>query len=200
VNGDENGETSCGGRLSPRHLARQRTTTVRNVARAAGLSTGAVFGNFTDKDDLFAAIVRPRLAALAEAIRRRRSSLVGCKARLLDYGLALVEFCADDPKLVQCALQRAIVCGGPGWAPLKAAELRALVGDVFGDAVAQGELPAGSDAEFLSQLVCDAIQGVCLATLFAQADVDMARRMAAKRIGLILTGAGYGARSQPDEG
>jgi len=43
--------------------------TVRDIARAAGMSTGAVFANFSDKADLFAEILSDDYEALASAMR-----------------------------------------------------------------------------------------------------------------------------------
>src|SRR5437868_12739305 len=42
--------------------------TIRDIAAAAGMSTGAVFANFTDKSDLFRDIMLTDMAELAEAM------------------------------------------------------------------------------------------------------------------------------------
>src|SRR4030081_122176 len=43
--------------------------TIRDIAAAAGMSTGAVFANFSDKSDLFREIMITDMAALADAMR-----------------------------------------------------------------------------------------------------------------------------------
>src|SRR3546814_5675146 len=43
--------------------------TIRDIAAAAGMSTGAVFANFTDKSDLFREIMLTDMVALGEAMR-----------------------------------------------------------------------------------------------------------------------------------
>lgn len=43
--------------------------TVRDIARAAGMSTGAVFANFTDKSDLFGEILANDYEQLAQTMR-----------------------------------------------------------------------------------------------------------------------------------
>ena len=43
--------------------------TIRDIAAAAGMSTGAVFANFTDKSDLFREIMASDMAALTDAMR-----------------------------------------------------------------------------------------------------------------------------------
>src|SRR3954464_3129743 len=47
--------------------------TIRDIAAAAGMSTGAVFANFTDKSDLFREIMTTDMAALAEDMREAAS-------------------------------------------------------------------------------------------------------------------------------
>src|ERR1700750_3162998 len=42
--------------------------TIRDIAAAAGMSTGAVFANFSDKSDLFREIMLTDMSALAEAM------------------------------------------------------------------------------------------------------------------------------------
>src|SRR5438552_4027452 len=43
--------------------------TVRDIARRAGMSTGAVFANFEDKSDLFEAVVTEDFERIAERMR-----------------------------------------------------------------------------------------------------------------------------------
>src|SRR6202008_2947156 len=47
--------------------------TIRDIAAAAGMSTGAVFANFSDKSDLFREIMITDMGALAEAMREAAS-------------------------------------------------------------------------------------------------------------------------------
>src|SRR3954464_9472067 len=56
--------------------------TIRDIASAAGMSTGAVFANFADKSDLFREIMIADMASLAEAMRE-----AALKGRTVDDGL-----------------------------------------------------------------------------------------------------------------
>src|ERR1700757_2109628 len=47
--------------------------TIRDIASAAGMSTGAVFANFTDKSDLFREIMLTDMVALSEAMAEAAS-------------------------------------------------------------------------------------------------------------------------------
>ena len=43
--------------------------TIRDIARGAGMSTGAVFANFQDKAELFEAVLTEDMAGLAEVMK-----------------------------------------------------------------------------------------------------------------------------------
>src|SRR6201995_949400 len=57
--------------------------TIRDIAAAAGMSTGAVFANFTDKSDLFREIMVTDMAALAEAMREAGAKGAGIEDALV---------------------------------------------------------------------------------------------------------------------
>src|SRR5258706_2599586 len=79
--------------------------TIRDIAAAAGMSTGAVFASFTDKSDLFNEIIAADRDALYEAMRdaARKAAARGAGAEvallaLLEEGL---EFHLGDLPLLQ---------------------------------------------------------------------------------------------------
>ncbi len=57
--------------------------TIRDIAAAAGMSTGAVFANFTDKSDLFREIMLADMTALGEAMREAAERAKGVDEALL---------------------------------------------------------------------------------------------------------------------
>src|ERR1700712_4510955 len=57
--------------------------TIRDIAAAAGMSTGAVFANFSDKADLFREIMLADMTALAEAMREAAAKSNGVDDALL---------------------------------------------------------------------------------------------------------------------
>ena len=57
--------------------------TIRDIARGAGMSTGAVFANFQDKAELFEAVLAEDLAKLAETLRAAAAAETSVRARLL---------------------------------------------------------------------------------------------------------------------
>jgi AcrR family transcriptional regulator len=54
--------------------------TIRDIARAAGMSTGAVFASFADKSDLFTEIAETEQRALMAAMREAAEGLSGREA------------------------------------------------------------------------------------------------------------------------
>src|SRR3954464_6799055 len=62
--------------------------TIRDIAAAAGMSTGAVFANFTDKSDLFREIMASDMAALTDAMRDATAKGRGVEDSLLKMFVA----------------------------------------------------------------------------------------------------------------
>lgn len=129
--------------------------TIRDIAKGAGMSTGAVFANFQDKAELFDAVLAEDLervsAALTEALARP-----GDTAARLEAGLSAAYHASyDQLPLVQAVVARA-------WFQPAAAEKRSrealapLTGAVaatLADGVASGELQKGADVPLLASLI-----------------------------------------------
>jgi AcrR family transcriptional regulator len=62
--------------------------TIRDIAAAAGMSTGAVFASFTDKSDLFVDVAETWQAELDYAMREAAQGQVGARAVLAMLGAA----------------------------------------------------------------------------------------------------------------
>jgi AcrR family transcriptional regulator len=77
--------------------------TIRDIAKAAGMSTGAVFASFTDKSDLFIDIAETEQAELYAEMRTAREGLDGRAAIL-----AMLDAAAER-QLASLALVRAIM-------------------------------------------------------------------------------------------
>ena len=70
---------------------------VDEVAEAAGLTKGAVYGHFESKEDLFLAMLDERVAARLEEIRRAARSPQPPEAQARQAGLDLMESLDEDP-------------------------------------------------------------------------------------------------------
>lgn len=77
--------------------------TIRDIAKAAGMSTGAVFASFTDKSDLFTEIAETEQAELNAAMRAAAGDLTGRAAVV-----AMLDVAADR-HLRELALFQAVM-------------------------------------------------------------------------------------------
>lgn len=141
-----------------RHLFAQRgydAATIRDIAREAGMSTGAVFANFQDKAELFDTVLAEDIDALTLALAGGIKSGSDVTSRLLGGLTAGYEATLDQLPLVQAVVARA-------WhQPLEDARkgrevlapVTSQIEDVVAAAVKAGELKAGTDAALVSELV-----------------------------------------------
>lgn len=77
--------------------------TIRDIARAAGMSTGAVFASFTDKSDLFTEIAETEQAELNQVMREAAGELTG------RAGVVAMLDAAVDRHMAEIALFRAVM-------------------------------------------------------------------------------------------
>lgn len=77
--------------------------TIRDIAKAAGMSTGAVFASFTDKSDLFTEIAESEQAELNQAMREAAGEVTGRAA------VAAMLDAAADRHMAEIALFRAVM-------------------------------------------------------------------------------------------
>ncbi|MBO9502899.1 TetR/AcrR family transcriptional regulator [Brevundimonas sp. A19_0] len=141
-----------------RRLFAQRgydAATIRDIAREAGMSTGAVFANFQDKAELFDTVLAEDIDALTLALAGGIKSGSDVTSRLLGGLTAGYEATLDQLPLVQAVVARA-------WhQPLEDARkgrevlapVTSQIEDVVAAAVKAGELKAGTDAALVSELV-----------------------------------------------
>src|SRR5580765_3101697 len=91
--------------------------TIRDIASAAGMSTGAVFANFTDKSDLFREIMITDMAALADAMSAAAGRGAGVEDTLLRMFAAGYAFYRSQLPLARAAFS-------VGWSPEDGPALR----------------------------------------------------------------------------
>ncbi len=130
--------------------------TVRDIARSAGMSTGAVFANFEDKSDLFEAIEMEDFERLAEAMREAASgSYKDAETKLLDVLCSGYVYYADTLPLAQAIVAQS-------WLRPLNAELRArnvlkvllgIIGDALREAARRGEIRQDFDVRLVSEML-----------------------------------------------
>jgi AcrR family transcriptional regulator len=91
--------------------------TIRDIAAAAGMSTGAVFANFSDKSDLFREIMIADMAALADAMGAAAAKGADVEDALLKAFMAGYGFYKTQLPLARAAFS-------VGWSPEDGPALR----------------------------------------------------------------------------
>jgi len=137
--------------------------TIRDIARKAGMSTGAVFANFQDKADLFEAVVAEDLDRVAEVMRAAGEAAADrpVSERLLAVFGAAYENGFTDVPLVQAGVSQSWVrptgLESRGRGRIKV--LLGIVGDVLRDAAHKGELRQDFDLRLVSEMLWDTFVG-----------------------------------------
>ena len=132
--------------------------TIRDIAKGAGMSTGAVFANFQDKAELFEAVLSEDLARLAETLKAAAAAETSVRGRLLAALTAGYHGSLEQLPLVQAVVARS-------WFQPVASEMRTraaikplvmVVSDALQAGVREGELRQDADVRLLSELIYDA--------------------------------------------
>ena len=163
-------------KLTRRALAKQRTrervlsaarrlfsergyegATIRDIAQAAGMSTGAVFASFADKTELFDEILTADYEVIyAQMVQAARAGASVDEALLGLFGVAY------SFHLEQLPLLRASIA--VSWTRTEAAERRAradlkhifrLIAEVTQRGIDQGQLKNAIDAKLLAEITWD---------------------------------------------
>jgi len=181
-------------------LARERgpdAITTQAIADRMGLTQGAVFRHFPDKEAIWLAVfawVRESLeAAVASAMTEAHSPL----ARIERAFLAHVAFVAANPGVPRVMFHEMQY---PGDSPVRA-EVRAMIASyrqrltlLFRQAKSAGELPRGLDATLAPVSFIGAVQGLVIEASLAGDEAGMVKR-AHKLLPLLLDG--YRGRRNP---
>ncbi|HJV42515.1 TetR/AcrR family transcriptional regulator [Caulobacter sp.] len=174
VNIDQGSETPV--KLTRRALAKQRTrervlaaarrlfsergyegATIRDIAQAAGMSTGAVFASFADKSELFEEILTADYEVIyAQMTQAARTAKTVDEALLGLFGVAY-SFHVEQLPLLRASI-------AVSWTRSEAAERRArtdlkhifrLIAEALQRGVDQRQLKTDIDAKLLAEIVWD---------------------------------------------
>ena len=197
-------------KLTRRALAKQRTrervlsaarrlfsergyegATIRDIAQAAGMSTGAVFASFSDKSELFDEILTADYEVIyAQMVQAART------AGTVDEALLGLFSVAYSFHLDQLPLLRASIA--VSWTRTEAAEQRAradlkhifrLIGEVTQRGIDQGQLKSDIDAKLLAEMTWDVYVANCRRAVFDGWAVDALLARLSDQLKVILAGA-----------
>jgi len=168
--------------------------TIRDIASAAGMSTGAVFANFTDKSDLFREIMSGDMAELAEAMRDAAGRGRGVEDALLKMFAAGYAFYKGQLPLARAAFS-------VSWAPQDGPVLRnasqvqalhELIIEQLTLGVQRGELSQEAEIKLRSQMLFDAYLSNYPQAIFEGWSLDALQARLRDQIRILLAGARRG--------
>src|SRR4051812_3171214 len=167
--------------------------TIRDIAAAAGMSTGAVFANFSDKSDLFREIMLTDMAALADAMREAGVHGKGVEDTLLKMFVAGYGFYRSQLPLARAAFS-------VGWSPQDGPALRnaapvqvlnALIVEQLNQAVERGELSA-EDLALRASMLFEAYLSNYPQAIFEGWTIEALQARTRDQIRILLAGARRG--------
>ena len=164
--------------------------TIRDIAKGAGMSTGAVFANFQDKAELFEAVLDQDMIRMTGVMKAVDTSDAPLRARLTGALEAVYRASLDHLPLVQAVVARS-------WFQPHDAELRTrvavkglvmTVSDILQSAVRTGELKQDADVRLISELVWDAFLSNYRRAAYDGWSLTQLSAHVGKQIDLILAG------------
>jgi AcrR family transcriptional regulator len=168
--------------------------TIRDIAAAAGMSTGAVFANFTDKSDLFREIMVDDMKSLLGAMRDSADRGRGVEDALLKVFVAGYTFYKSRLQLARAAFSVSWDRdGGPLLRNLTSATaLHELFAEQLNAAVERGELSQEADVKLRSQMLFDTYLSNFPQAIFEGWSLDALQARARDQIRILLAGARRG--------
>ena len=165
--------------------------TIRDIAAAAGMSTGAVFANFSDKSDLFREIMVTDMGALADAMREASARGANAADSLLKIFMAGYSFYKTQLPLARAAFS-------VGWSPEDGPALRRappvhllneLMAEALNKGVAAGEIKEGADLELRAHMLFETYLSNYPQAIFESWSLEALEARSRDQIRILLAGA-----------
>jgi Transcriptional regulator len=131
--------------------------TIRDIAREAGMSTGAVFANFQDKAELFEAVLTEDLGQMVADFETGARTQGPAQDRLVATLTAGYRRALDTLPMMQAVIARSWFQPAEDNARLRAlcAPLREQIGQILREGVTNGDLKQDIDIELLTRTIWD---------------------------------------------
>jgi len=165
--------------------------TIRDIAKGAGMSTGAVFANFQDKAELFEAVLSADMVQLAETLKAAATAETTVRARLLAALTAGYHGSLEQLPLVQAVMARS-------WFQPVASEMRtraaikpliSVVTDAVQAGVRERELNQDADVRLLGEMIYEAWLSNYRRAAYDGWTIEQLTAQIGKQIDIILAGA-----------
>lgn len=165
--------------------------TIRDIAAAAGMSTGAVFANFKDKADLFGEIMAEDASALIAVMRDASNLVLPIEESVLAMFLAGYAFYRTRLQLARAAFS--VSWSRDGGAALRnlgmGPAIEALLREQLERASAEGELLQDAEAVLRSEMLFQAYLSNYSGAVFESWTEACLKERAAHQIRILLAGA-----------
>jgi AcrR family transcriptional regulator len=164
--------------------------TVRDIAAAADLSTGAVFASFNDKADLFNEVILADYAALLDQMNTVAAGENSTRATLIKLLALAYAYHFEELPLMQAAI-------GFSWLRDAAVERRnrdgvklilARLSEVLHAGVTSGELSATLDINLIAEMLWDSYVANYRRAIFDGWDMEALRARIATQVEVLLDG------------
>jgi len=164
--------------------------TIRDIAAAAGMSTGAVFANFADKSDLFREIMLTDMAALGDAMSSAAARGADVEDALLKLFIAGYSFYRSQLPLARAAFS-------VGWSPEDGPALRSspaaqalndLVAAILKEGVKKGEI-ADADLDVRARMLFETYLSNYPQAIFEAWTLEALEARSRDQIRILLAGA-----------
>ena len=165
--------------------------TIRDIAKGAGMSTGAVFANFQDKAELFEAVLTEDLARLAETLRAAAAGESTVRGRVLAALTAAYHGTLEQLPLVQAVVARS-------WFQPVAAEMRMreairpvveVVAGALQAGVREGDLRQDADVRLLAEVIYAAFLSNYRRAAYDGWSMEQLDAQQQKQVDVVLAGA-----------
>lgn len=197
-------------KLTRRALAKQRTrervlsaarrlftergyegATIRDIAQAAGMSTGAVFASFSDKSELFDEILTADYEVIYAQMKQAGANAQTVEEGVIGMFAVAYGFHVDQLPLLQASI-------AVSWTRSESAERRnrshlkhifALLDGVLARGVERGELKTGTDTKLLAEIIWDVYVANYRRAIFDAWSVEALLSRLSDQLKVILAGA-----------
>ena len=168
--------------------------TIRDIAAAAGMSTGAVFANFSDKSDLFREIMSDDMEVLNTAMRDAATRGRNVEDAVLKVFMAGYTFYKSRLQLARAAFS--VSWDRDGGPTLRGLPSGMAFVDLFTEqlnaAVERGELSQEAEVKLRSQMLFDTYLSNFAQAIFEGWSLDALQTRAREQIRILLAGARLG--------
>ena len=165
--------------------------TIRDIAKGAGMSTGAVFANFQDKAELFEAVLSTDLVQLAETLKAAAAVETTVRGRLLSALTAGYHASLEQLPLVQAVIARSWFQPVASEMGTRAAikPLISVVTDALQAGVRERELNQDVDVRLLSEMIYESWLSNYRRAAYDSWTIEQLTAQIGKQIDIILASA-----------